>query len=331
MKSRQLGANGPRVSAVALGTMAMSGTYGPSDEMEAIAAIHHAIDVGITLIDTAEGYGVDGHNEKLVGRALQGRRDRVVLSTKVRRGAPDYLRTALDASLRRLQVAHVDVYSLHRVDPTTPIEETMAAMAEFVAAGKVRYVGLSEAGPETIRRAHAVHPVASLQSEYSLWSRDLETAVLPTTRALGVGIMAYSPVGRGFLGGQVRAVDDLAPNDRRRAHPRFQPDNLRRNLALTDALRELASARGATPGQLALAWLLSRGDDIIPLFGTRTRARIDENAAAVDLTLTDDGAAAARRVVPAGDRGGRALSGRQHAVERVPRAPAPLTGGRDPG
>jgi len=288
MKSRQLGANGPRVSAVALGTMAMSGTYGPSDEMEAIAAIHHAIEVGITLIDTAEGYGVDGHNEKLVGRALQGRRDRVVLSTKVRRGAPDYLRTALDASLRRLQVAHVDVYSLHRVDPTTPIEETMAAMAEFVAAGKVRYVGLSEAGPETIRRAHAVHPVASLQSEYSLWSRDLETAVLPTTRALGVGIMAYSPVGRGFLGGQVRAVDDLAPNDRRRAHPRFQPDNLQRNLTLTDALRELASARGATPGQLALAWLLSRGDDIIPLFGTRTRARIDENAAAVDLTLTDE-------------------------------------------
>jgi len=288
MKSRQLGANGPRVSAVALGTMAMSGTYGPSDEMEAIAAIHHAIEVGITLIDTAEGYGVDGHNEKLVGRALQGRRDRVVLSTKVRRGAPDYLRTALDASLRRLQVAHVDVYSLHRVDPTTPIEETMAAMAEFVAAGKVRYVGLSEAGPETIRRAHAVHPVASLQSEYSLWSRDLETAVLPTTRALGVGIMAYSPVGRGFLGGQVRAVDDLAPNDRRRAHPRFQPDNLRRNLTLTDALRELASARGATPGQLALAWLLSRGNDIIPLFGTRTRARIDENADAVDLTLTDE-------------------------------------------
>ncbi len=288
MKSRQLGANGPRVSAVALGTMAMSGTYGPSDEMEAIAAIHHAIDVGITLIDTAEGYGVDGHNEKLVGRALRDRRDRVVLSTKLRRGAPDYLRTAIDESLRRLQVAYVDVYSLHRLDPTTPIEDTMGAMAELVAAGKVRYVGLSEAGADTIRRAHAAYPVVSLQSEYSLWSRDLETAVLPTTRALGVGIMAYSPVGRGFLGGQVRAFDELAPNDRRRAHPRFQPDNLRRNLALTDALRELASARGATPGQLALAWLLSRGGDIIPLFGTRTRARIDENAAAVDLTLTDD-------------------------------------------
>jgi aryl-alcohol dehydrogenase-like predicted oxidoreductase len=294
MKHRKLGANGPTVSAVALGTMAMSGIYGPSDEAEAIATIHHAIDMGITLVDTAEAYGADGHNEKLVGRALRDRRDKVVLSTKVGggpelgRGRPDYIRRAIDDSLRRLGVEHVDVYSLHRVDPTTPIEDSVGAMAELVAAGKARYLGLSEAGPDTIRRAHAVHPITSLQSEYSLWTRDLEAAVLPANRALGVGLMAYSPLGRGFLAGELHRAEDLAPNDRRREHPRFQGDNFRRNLELADALRALAAARGLTAGQMALAWLLHRGDDVVPLFGTRRRARIDENVAAVDVALTAD-------------------------------------------
>jgi aryl-alcohol dehydrogenase-like predicted oxidoreductase len=292
MKYRMLGANGPRVSAVALGTMAMSGVYGPSDEAEAIAAIHRAIDLGITLIDTAEAYGTDGHNERLVGRALRGRRDKVVLSTKVGGGPalglgrPDYIRRAIDASLARLGVDYVDVYSLHRVDPTTPIEDSVGAMAEAVAAGKTRYLGLSEAGPETIRRAHAVHSMTSLQTEYSLWTRDVETAVLPAIRALHVGLMAYSPLGRGFLAGELRRADDLPANDRRREHPRFQGDNFRRNLELADALRALAAARGVTSGQLALAWLLHRGEDVVPLFGARRGARVDENVAAVDVALT---------------------------------------------
>jgi len=292
MRYRTLGANGPQVSRLALGTMAMSGVYGSADETEAIAAIEHAVDVGVTLIDTAEAYGADGHNEKLVGRAIRGRRGKIVLATKfggggTGRGRPDYVRRAIDASLRRLSVDTIDLYYLHRVDPTTPIEDTVGAMAELVAAGKVRYLGLSEAGPETIRRAHAVHPITALQTEYSLWSRDVEV-LLPVVRALGVGLVAYSPLGRGFLGGDLRRPEDLAPDDRRRAHPRFQGENFHRNLELSNRLRELADARRVSPGQLALAWLLHQGDDIVPLFGTRRRGRIDENVAALDLVLTPE-------------------------------------------
>jgi len=292
MRYRTLGANGPQVSRLALGTMAMSGVYGSADETEAIAAIEHAVDVGVTLIDTAEAYGADGHNEKLVGRAIRGRRGKIVLATKfggggTGRGRPDYVRRAVDASLRRLSVDTIDLYYLHRVDPTTPIEDTVGAMAELVAAGKVRYLGLSEAGPETIRRAHAVHPITALQTEYSLWSRDVEV-LLPVVRALGVGLVAYSPLGRGFLGGDLRRPEDLAPDDRRRAHPRFQGENFHRNLELSNRLRELADARRVSPGQLALAWLLHQGDDIVPLFGTRRRGRIDENVAALDLVLTPE-------------------------------------------
>ncbi len=292
MRYRTLGARGPRLSALGLGTMAMSGVYGPADEAEAIAAIQRALDLGITLIDTAESYGTDGHNERLVGRAIQGRRAQVVLATKfgggleLGKGRPEYVRRAIDASLRRLTVDYVDLYYLHRVDPTTPIEDTVGAMAELVAAGKARFLGLSEAGPATIRRAHAVHPIAALQSEYSLWTRDAEAAVLPAARALGIGFVAYSPLGRGFLGGGVRRPEDLAPDDWRRGNPRFQGENFRRNIELAERLRDLAASRGLTPAQLALAWLLNRGDDIVPLFGTRRRDRLDENVAAVDVRLT---------------------------------------------
>ncbi len=310
MRYRKLGPNGPRVSALGLGTMAMSGLYGPVDEGEAVAAIQHAIDLGVTLVDTAEAYGKDGHNEKLVGRALRGRRAQVVLATKfgggleLGRGRPDYVRGAIDASLRRLDADYVDLYYLHRVDPTTPIEETVGAMAELVAAGKVRHVGLSEAAPDTIRRAHAVHPIAVLQTEYSLWTRDVEAAVLPTVRALGIGFVAYSPLGRGFLGGEIRRLEDLAPGDRRREHPRFQDENFQRNLELADRIRRLAAAREVTPGQLALGWLLHQGDDIVPVFGTRRRARLHENVAAVDLELTADELARMNDLFPVGTASG---------------------------
>jgi aryl-alcohol dehydrogenase-like predicted oxidoreductase len=292
MRYRKLGAHGAQVSALGLGTMAMSGVYGPVDEAEAIATIRRALDLGITLIDTAETYGADGHNERLVGRAIEGRREQVALATKfgggleVGKGRPEYVRRAIEASLRRLNVEYVDLYYLHRVDPTTPIEDTVSAMADLVAAGKVRYLGLSEAGPGTIRRAHAVHAITALQSEYSLWTRDVEAAVLPTVRALGIGLVAYSPLGRGFLGGGVQRPEDLAPGDWRRGNPRFQGENFRRNLELAERLRDLAASRGLTPAQLALAWLLHRGEDIVPLFGTRRRDRLEENVAAVDIRLT---------------------------------------------
>ena len=291
MRYRNLGTPGLQVSAPGLGTMAMSGIYGPADEPEAIAAIQRALDLGITLIDTAETYGADGHNERLVGRAIQGRREQVILATKfgggleLGRGRPEYVRRAIDASLRRLNVEYVDLYYLHRVDPTTPIEETVSAMAELVTAGKVRYLGLSEAAPSTIRRAHVVQAIAAVQSEYSLWTRDAEAEVLPTARALGIGFVAYSPLGRGFLGGELRRPEDLAPGDWRRGSPRFQDENFRRNLDLAERLRDLASSRGLTSAQLALAWLLHREGDIVPLFGTRRRGRIDENVAAVDVRL----------------------------------------------
>lgn len=292
MRYRTLGAHGPQVSALGLGAMAMSGVYGHADEAEAVATIQRALDLGITMIDTAETYGADGHNERLVGQAIKGRRGQVFLATKfgggleVGKGRPDYVRRAIDASLGRLSVEYVDLYYLHRVDPTTPIEETMSAMAELVAAGKVRYLGLSEAGPGTIRRAHAVHPITALQSEYSLWTRDAEAEVLPTIRALGIGFVAYSPLGRGLLGGGMRRPGDLATDDWRRSNPRFQGDNFRHNLELAERLRDLAASRGLTSAQLALAWLLHQGDDIVPLFGTRRRSRVEENIPAVDVDVT---------------------------------------------
>ncbi len=296
MERRRLGTQGLEVSALGLGCMGMSEFYGPSDEAEAVATIRRALELGIDFLDTADMYG-RGANEELVGRAIRGRRDAVVLATKfgnVRhddgsrevRGDPDYVRQACDASLRRLGVDHVDLYYQHRVDRRVPIEETVGAMAELVTAGKVRYLGLSEASPQTIRRAHAVHPISALQSEYSLWTRDPESGPLPTCRELGIGFVAYSPLGRGFLSGRIRSAADLAGDDFRRHNPRFQDPNLRRNLALVQTLEELAGARGCTPAQLALAWVLSRGPDVVPIPGTKRRRYLEENAAAAELELT---------------------------------------------
>ena len=298
MQSRELGHSGLTVSAVGLGCMGMSEFYGPGDERESIATIHRAIELGVTFLDTADMYGY-GRNEELVGRALARRRDRVVLATKFgnvrdpdnprnRRidGSPAYVRQAIEASLRRLGTDHVDLYYQHRVDPGTPIEETVGAMAELVAEGKVRYLGLSEAAPETIRRAAAVHPIAALQTEYSLWSRDLEDEILPVIRELGIGLVAYSPLGRGFLSGAIRSIDDLAPDDFRRHSPRFQGENLARNLELVAVVEELASEKGCTPSQLALAWLLAQGEDVVPIPGTRHPERLEENAGALGVGLT---------------------------------------------
>ena len=297
METRKLGSQGLTVSALGLGCMGMSDFYGPSDEAESIATLHRAIDLGVTFLDTADMYG-PFKNEELLGRALRGRRDRVVLATKFgnRRaadgsflgicGTPAYVREACDASLKRLGVETIDLYYPHRVDPTVPIEETVGAMAELVKAGKVRYLGLSEAGAKTIRRAHAVHPISALQTEYSLWTRDPEPEILPTVRALGIGFVAYSPLGRGFLSGRIRSADELAAGDWRRMNPRFQGDNLRANLALVDRVEALAREKGITAAQLALAWVLSRGADVVPIPGTRHRARLEENAAAAGVALT---------------------------------------------
>ncbi|MGI8422455.1 MAG: aldo/keto reductase [Gaiellaceae bacterium] len=280
--------------------MGMSEFYGTTDEGEAIATIHRAIELGVTFFDTADMYG-PFTNEKLVGRALEGRRDEVVLATKFgiergddpadRRinGSPDYVRSACDASLERLGVETIDLYYQHRVDTSVPIEETVGAMAELVEAGKVRYLGLSEAAPDTIRRAHGVHPISALQSEYSLWSRDPEDGALPTLRELGIGLAAYGPIGRGFLSGQIRSLDDLEESDFRRHNPRFQGENLGRNLALVDQVRELAAEKGVTPTQLALAWVLNQGPDIVPIPGTKRRSYLEENvgAATIELSASD--------------------------------------------
>jgi aryl-alcohol dehydrogenase-like predicted oxidoreductase len=293
MHMRQIGPL--RVSAIGLGCMGMTPVYGEPDQDECIATVRRAIDLGITMIDTADVYG-DGKNEELVGRALAGRRDRVVLASKFgnvrypdgRRdvnGRPDYVPQACDASLKRLGVDAIDLYYLHRVDPNVPIEDTVGAMARLVEAGKVRHLGLSEAGAATLRRAHAVHPIAALQTEYSLWSRDVEAEILPACRALGVGFVAYSPLGRGFLSGTITSLDALSEKDRRREHPRFAADNLERNVDLLGTLREIAAARGCTPAQIALAWLLAKHDDIVPIPGTKRRRYLEENAAAVDLGL----------------------------------------------
>ena len=300
MQTRQLGTHGPTVSALGLGCMGMSEFYGARDDDESTATIHRALELGVTLLDTSDIYGPH-INEELVGRAIADRRDQVVLATKfgvvrdpddpsVRGidGSPAYVRARCEDSLRRLGVDHIDLYYQHRVDPDTPIEETIGAMAELVQEGKVRYLGMSEAGPETLRRANAVHQITALQTEYSLWSRDPGDEILPTCRELGIGFVAYSPLGRGFLTGAIQSIDDLAQDDYRRSSPRFQGENFDRNLELVGTISELAADKAVTPAQLALAWVLAQGEDIVPIPGTKRRARLEENVGAVDLELSDD-------------------------------------------
>jgi len=311
MQTRRLGTQGLVVSAQGLGCMGMSEFYGPTDDAESIATIHRAIELGVTFIDTADMYG-PYTNEELVGRAVAGRRHEVVLATKfgiVRtgdpsyrglRGDPAYVRESCEGSLRRLGTDYIDLYYLHRADPRTPIEDTVGAMAELVAAGKVRYIGLSEVAPETLRRAHATAPISALQNEWSLWSRDLEDEVVPTARELGIGIVPYSPLGRGFLTGQIRSIGDLAPDDFRRTSPRFQGENFQRNLQLVDRVREIAVERGATPAQLALAWVHARGNDVVPIPGTKHRRYLEENVAALDIKLTVDDVRRIEEVAPKG-------------------------------
>ena len=311
MQQRRLGSQGLTVSALGLGCMGMSDFYGGRDEQESIATIHRSIDLGMTFLDTADIYG-PYTNEELVARAIRGRRDSVVLATKFGNlrspegvflgvnGRPEYARQACDASLRRLGVDHIDLYYQHRVDPSTPIEDTVGAMAELVREGKVRYLGLSEAAPETIRRAHRVHPISALQTEYSLWSRDPEDDILPTVRELGIGFVAYSPLGRGFLTGQLKRFEDLPAGDWRRNMPRFQEENFEKNLDLVGHIEALARQKGCSPSQLALAWLLHRGDDIVPIPGTKRRVYLEENAKAVDVTLTPPDMAEIDRRAPSG-------------------------------
>jgi aryl-alcohol dehydrogenase-like predicted oxidoreductase len=311
MDKRTLG-QGLEVSEQGLGCMGMSAWYGEIDEEESVATIHRALDLGLTFLDTADVYGAQfGENEQLVGRAIAGRRDEVILATKfanvVREdgtrgvsGRPEYVRAAIEASLARLNVDYVDLYYQHRVDKTVPIEETVGAMAELVAAGKVRHLGLSEASPDTIRRAHAVHPISALQSEYSLWTRDPEDGILETTRELGIGFVAYSPLGRGFLTGRFRSPDDFAADDFRRFQPRFQGESFQRNLDLVERVTELAAEKGVTAGQLALAWVLAQGDDVVPIPGTKRRSYLEENIAASEVELTADDLARLEEVFPQG-------------------------------
>jgi aryl-alcohol dehydrogenase-like predicted oxidoreductase len=299
MDRRTLGTQGLEVSAEGLGCMGMTWAYGAGDEESGVATIHRALELGVTLLDTAEVYG-PYTNEELVGRAVAGRRDEVEIATKFgfavnpaspydrgTDGSPENAKRVCDESLRRLGTDHIDLYYQHRVDPGVPIEETVGAMGELVAAGKVHFIGLSEAAPETIRRAHATHPLSAVQSEYSLWTRDPEDEVLPTLRELGIGFVPYSPLGRGFLTGQIRSIDDLPEDDWRRTNPRFQGEAFAENLRLADRVAELAEGIGATPAQVALAWVLAKGDDLVPIPGTKSPTRIEENAAATDLKLSD--------------------------------------------
>lgn len=322
MKTRKLG--GLEVSAQGLGCMGMSQAYGVRDnDDESIATIHRALDLGVTLLDTANVYG-GGVNEELVGRAIAGRRDEVVLATKFgivwtdgamgARGDASYVKQSCDESLRRLGVDHIDLYYQHRVDPDTPIEETWGALGELVEAGKIRYAGISEASAATIRAAHAVHPVTALQSEWSLWTRGIEGEILDTCRELGIGVVPFSPLGRGFLTGTVKSVADLPEDDMRRGLPRFAEDNFERNMAIVDALRELAEAKGVTAGQLALAWVQAQGEDVVPIPGTKRRKYLEENVAAASLQLTADDLAAIEAAAPAD-----AIAGERYP-ERLARA-----------
>lgn len=314
MKMRKLGRNGPEVSAVGLGCMGMSAFYGGADEAQSIAVIHRALDLGVTLFDTAEMYGPHT-NEVLLGKALQGRRDEAFIATKfginrqpdgsaITDGSPANVRRAIEGSLSRLGVDHIDLYYQHRIDPNTPIEETVGAMAELVKEGKVRFLGLSEAALATLRRAHAEHPITALQTEYSLWSRDPEDELLGVVRELGIGFVPYSPLGRGFLSGEIKSIDDLASDDFRRTNPRFAGDNFQKNLDLVDAVGAIAADKGVTAAQLALAWVLAQGEDLVPIPGTRRIATLEQNAAAADIVLTPDDLARIEAVFPRGAAAG---------------------------
>jgi len=309
MDRRTLGSQGLTVAELGLGCMGMSFAYGSVPDEQAIATIHRATELGVTLIDTANVYGPET-NGAVVGKAIADRRDRVVLATKFGNaydeddrqvdGRPDYVRSSCEASLQRLGVEHIDLYYQHRVDPDVPIEETVGAMAELVDGGKVRHLGLSEAGPETIRRAHATHPIAALQTEYSLWSRDPEDQILPTVRELGIGFVAYSPLGRGFLTGRITSPEDLDEDDFRRSSPRFQGENFQRNLELVDRVREMAEDRDVTAGQLALAWVLHRGSDVVPIPGTTRPERVEENVGAADVALDESDLEQLDEIAPVG-------------------------------
>jgi aryl-alcohol dehydrogenase-like predicted oxidoreductase len=315
MEQRTLGGQGLVVPALGLGCMGMSQSYGPGDDQESVATIHRALDLGMTFLDTADVYGLSA-NERLVGKAIAGRRDEVVLATKFgnqRRpdgslirinGEPDYVRQACDASLERLGVDHIDLYYQHRVDRTVPVEETWGAMAGLVQAGKVRYLGISEAAPATVRRAHAVHPISAGQYEWSLFTRDLEDELLATARELGIGLVAYSPLGRGFLSGRITSPDDFGEHDFRRDHPRFTGENFARNLELVDQVRQLAASKGVTPSQLAIAWVLAQGDDVVAIPGTKRRSYLEENLGALEIELTGEDLAAIERVTPRGSVAG---------------------------
>lgn len=316
MEQRQLGRQRFLVSALGLGCMGMSWAYGPRDETESIATIHEAIDRGVTLFDTAEVYG-PFENEKLLGRAFQGRRDQVLIATKFgfkigpdgktagTDSRPEHIKEAVEGSLQRLGTDHIDLLYQHRVDPKVPIEDTVRAMADLVQAGKVRYLGLSEASPKTLRRAHAIHPISALQTEYSLWERGIEAEVLPTCRELGIGFVAYSPLGRGFLTGQVKRAEEYGPDDVRRNHPRFQGDNFDGNFQIVEVAKRMASRKGCTPAQLALAWLLHQSKDIVPIPGTKRRTYLRENLAAVEARLTAQDLAELTRDLPTGAAGER--------------------------